>query len=276
MVISFIGGGNMAVAIVSGMLQQGFQTQEIHIVEPDVEKRTMLQEQYGVQVADPSEKLPISDMVILAVKPQQVASILGVIGSQVQQSLLMSVAAGVSIDALQILCGQTQRIIRAMPNTPALIRAGISGAIASSNVSASDKALANRVLHAIGEVIWVKEESALDAVTAISGSGPAYVFYFMQALQEAAQAQGFDAQTARQLVYSTFSGAVRLAQASSESVSTLRERVTSKKGTTEEGVAVLRQHQLLRAVDEAVKAAAKRSHALGQELMASLLIKKGR
>lgn len=270
MTISFIGGGNMAVAMLNGMLQQGFQAKEIHVVEPDAEKRNALVRQYGVQVAAASAALPISEVVILAVKPQQVATVLGAIGAQLQDSILMSIAAGVSIEALQFLCGITQRIVRVMPNTPALIRAGISGAIASPNVSDVDKALANRILLAMGEVVWVQKESALDAITAVSGSGPAYVFYFMQALQDAAQNQGFDPETARQLAYATFSGAVKLAQASSEHVSILRARVTSNKGTTEEGVAVLEQNHLLQTVNQAVKAAATRSQVLGQELMASL------
>jgi pyrroline-5-carboxylate reductase len=270
MKVSFIGGGNMAVAMVSGMLQQGFQAQEIHIVEPNEEKRTALASQYKVEVADPSQPLPDSDVVILAVKPQQVVEVLKNRGHSLQNSMLMSIAAGVSIKALQILCGKAQRIVRVMPNTPALIGAGISGAFASTNIEAADKILAEHILQAMGEVVWVDEESALDSITAVSGSGPAYVFYFIEALQQAAQNQGFDLDTARKLAYATFNGAVRLAQSSPESVNALRARVTSKKGTTEEGVAVLEQHQLLHTVDEAVKAAAERSRALEQELIKSL------
>jgi pyrroline-5-carboxylate reductase len=270
MKISFIGGGNMAVAMLSGMLQQGFTANSIHVIEPCVEKRTALAVQYKVTVADPSQPLPPSDFVILAVKPQQVIKVLHGIGGLLTHSVLMSIAAGVSIEVLQSLCGKAQRVVRVMPNTPALIGAGISGAFASANINEADKIAVERILQAIGEVVWVQHESALDGITAISGSGPAYVFYFMEALQEAAKNQGFDEEIAKKLVYATFNGAVKLAQLSPEPVSTLRARVTSKKGTTEEGVAILAQHQLFSTVDQAVKAAAKRSQALAQELISSL------
>lgn len=273
--VSFIGGGNMATAMLSGMLRHGFQPEEIYVVDPNLEKRLTLANQYGVEVGEPTAPLPLSDMVVLAVKPQQIANVLAQIGPQLQNSLVMSIAASVGIATLQTLCGGMPRIIRVMPNTPSLISAGVSGVFASPLVTDTDKLLAQRVLEAIGKVIWVEEESTLDPIAAVSGCGPAYVFSYLIAMLDAAQNQGFDPITARELVYATFSGAMKLAESSFESVYTLRERVMSKGGVTERGVAVLEQKGLSPIINEAVQAARERCQELEQVLLESFQIKKG-
>lgn len=273
MLISFVGGGNMTTAMLSGMLQNGFQPQDIYVVDPNQDKREALMRDYGIRTGEPSTPLPLSDMVILAVKPQQLSTILPQINAQLKTTVFVSILAGVSIEALQLLFKTPSRIIRVMPNTPSLVGAGVSGVFASSQTTKADKELAQRVLEAIGKVIWVNNESTLEAITAVSGCGPAYVFACMAALQEAAQKQGFDVEMAKELVYATFSGTIKLAEASLDSVYTLQKRVMSKGGVTERAIAVLEEHKLANIMDEAVQVAKKRSHELELLFLDSLQLK---
>ncbi|UXY14710.1 pyrroline-5-carboxylate reductase [Chitiniphilus purpureus] len=264
--ISFIGGGNMAAAMIGGLIQEGTAPQRIHVVDPDETKLHELAQRYGVSTARPGAALPSSRMAVLAVKPQQLEAVARQLAPELGGTLVVSIAAGIRSDTLAHWLGGHTRIVRVMPNTPALVRAGLSGAFAAPAVSDDDRAAAETVLRAIGEVVWVAEESRIDGITAISGSGPAYVFYFMEALQEAARAQGFDVSTARTLAYQTFAGAVALALASEDDAATLRLKVTSKGGTTERAIGTFEQQGLRDIVIAAAAAAATRSRELGDEL----------
>ncbi|HSC80459.1 MAG TPA: pyrroline-5-carboxylate reductase [Chitinolyticbacter sp.] len=266
MKISFIGGGNMASAMLGGMLGQGFAASEIHVVDPDKAQRVQLAAQYGVSVAEPGTALPHSDVIVLAVKPQQLKPVAQEIAAAAGQSLIISIAAGIRADTLSRWLGGHTQIVRVMPNTPALVQAGISGAYAMAGVDTAGRALAERILASIGDVVWVAQESEIDGITAISGSGPAYVFYFMEALQAAARAQGFETETARKLAYQTFAGAVKLALASDDDAATLRTKVTSKGGTTERAINAFETSQLRATIIAAASAAAARSRELGDEL----------
>ncbi|WP_035059937.1 pyrroline-5-carboxylate reductase [Andreprevotia chitinilytica] len=266
MKISFIGGGNMAAAMIGGMVAQGFAGSEIHIVEPDAGKRAQLQQQFGVSTGAPEDALPKSDAVVFAVKPQQLRAVAEALAPQIADSLVVTIAAGVRADTLSRWLSGAQRIVRVMPNTPALVRAGISGAYAATGVTADDRALAGRILDSIGETVWVDDESDIDGVTAISGSGPAYVFYFIESLQAAARAQGFNPEVAKKLAYQTFAGAVKLAMASEDDAATLRVKVTSKGGTTERAINALENSQVRATIIAAAAAAAARSKELGDEL----------
>ena len=265
MKITFIGGGNMAIAMIGGMLQQGFTATQIHVVEPDHSKREQLTTTWGISCSDPQTALPASDAILFAVKPQQLHSVASALGSQINGALVISIAAGIRSDTLAQWLGNNPRIVRVMPNTPALVQAGMSGAFATAGVTAADRSLTEQMLAAIGEMVWVSHENELDGITAISGSGPAYVFYFMEALQAAAEAQGFSPETARQLSYQTFAGAVKLALQSEDDAATLRKKVTSKGGTTEQGIATLEARGTGAAIIAAAAAAAARSFELGEE-----------
>ncbi|XZG69567.1 pyrroline-5-carboxylate reductase [Chitinibacteraceae bacterium HSL-7] len=265
MKMTFIGGGNMATAMLGGMLSQGFAASDIHIVEPDDAKRADFEKQWGVTTSAPGTPLPESAAIVLAVKPQQMKAVAEQLAPQIGQAMLISIAAGIRADALARWFG-SERVVRVMPNTPALIRKGISGAYATAAVSSADHALASRILESIGEVVWVDSEDDIDGITAISGSGPAYVFFFIEALQAAAKAQGFDDATARRLAYQTFAGSVDLAMQSSEDAETLRQRVTSKGGTTERAIKAFETSQLRATIIAGASAAAARSRELGEEL----------
>ncbi|SMC24467.1 pyrroline-5-carboxylate reductase [Andreprevotia lacus DSM 23236] len=266
MKISFIGGGNMAAAMIGGMVKQGFAGTDIHVVEPDAAKRAELAQQFGISTGSPDEALPASTAVIFAVKPQQLRSVAAALAPQLAGSLVISIAAGVRADTLGRWLGGLDRVVRVMPNTPALVQAGISGAYASPGATADDKALAERILGSIGETVWVADEEEIDGITAISGSGPAYVFYFIESLQAAARAQGFAPETARKLAYQTFAGAIKLALQSDDDAATLRQKVTSKGGTTERAINALENSQVRSTIIAAASAAAARSRELGEEL----------
>lgn len=266
MKITFIGGGNMATALIGGMIRQGFVADEIHVVDPDSGRRDFLSSSFGVQTSQPGAMLPASDIVLFAIKPQQFQSVAKAIKADIGNALVISIAAGIRVDTLSHWFEQDTRLIRIMPNTPALSQAGMSGVFAGHGVTASDKAITERILQAIGDFVWVDEESDMDGITAISGSGPAYVFYFMESLQAAARAQGFNPEIARKLAYQTFAGAVKLALESPDDIATLRQKVTSKGGTTERAINAFENCQLRAAIIAAASAAAARSKELGEEL----------
>lgn len=266
MKLTFIGGGNMAIAILGGLLQRGYQGQDILVVEPDTAKRTTLHAQWGVNVAEPGSPLPSSEVIILAVKPQQMRQVAEALAPQLGTALVVSIAAGIKLETLSRWLGGYDRIVRVMPNTPALVQAGMSGALAGTATSATDRAMTEEILHSVGDLVWVEKESELDGITAISGSGPAYVFYFMEALQAAARAQGFNPEIARKLAYQTFAGAVKLALGSEDDAETLRQKVTSKGGTTERAINALETSQVRATIIAAAAAAAARSRELGEEL----------
>jgi pyrroline-5-carboxylate reductase len=267
--IVFIGGGNMATALVGGMIGGGRAATDFAVVEPFAEQRARLVQRFpGLATHErvTAAALQGATLVVLAVKPQQMREACEPLAPLVRDvDALLSVAAGIRIADLSRWLGGYRRIVRAMPNTPGLIGAGIAGLYAPADVPAPQRAVAASVLEAAGQVVWVDDESMLDAVTGVSASGPAYVFYFIEALEKAARELGFDAAQARQLAYATFHGAVKLAIASAADPGTLRAQVTSKGGTTARGIATLEEHGVAQAIVECVKAATERARELGDE-----------
>lgn len=265
--ITFIGGGNMATALIGGMLAKGFDASAIHVVDPVPAARLHLSESHGVACFESVQQLAsLDDVIVMAVKPQHMRAVSADLYGRLADQLVLSIAAGIRLRDLGRWLGGHDRLARCMPNTPALIGQGISGLYASQAVSVAQRTQAQQILEAVGQVVWVHDEGALDAVTAVSGSGPAYVFYFIEAMQQAAVDAGLDAQTARALVLQTVRGATELAAQSTEPVSVLRERVTSKGGTTERALATLQQHGVANAIVQAVHAARVRATELGEEL----------
>ena len=263
--ICFIGGGNMASALIGGMLGKGFSAEQISVVEINAEHRARLQHDFTVRaVANLAEGIADSQVIVLAVKPQQLRVVAQQLTPLLSGELLISIAAGMRAVDLARWTG-SQAIVRAMPNTPALIQSGMTGLYALPAVTAAQREQAQSILAAVGETLWLQDEAMLDAVTAISGSGPAYVFYFIEALQQAAQELGFNAEDARRLSLATFLGASNLA-ASGEDVSVLRARVTSKNGTTERALLSLSTNHVAEHIVQAAHTAAARSREMGDEL----------
>ena len=264
--ISFIGGGNMARALVSGLLDQGFAASGIEVIESDADKRQQLQTDFGIVTTEQLPSVVNADVIVLAVKPQQLRDLSIFLGSLLQKQLVISIAAGIRCEDLARWLGGYQTIVRVMPNTPAQVLQGVSALYALPTVSEAQRAQAENILQAVGHTLWLTEESKMDAVTAISGSGPAYVFYFMEALQQAAIELGFSADEARMLTLQTFAGASTLATASSEPPAVLRAQVTSKGGTTEQALLSMENAAVKTAIIQAAHAAAARSQALGEQL----------
>jgi pyrroline-5-carboxylate reductase len=267
MKIAFVGGGNMANAIIGGLLQNGVSARNVSVVEIDVAARARLKEQYQViATQDLGEAVQDASVVVLAVKPQQLHRVADHLRPRLLEHLVISIAAGIRTIDLSRWLGGYARIVRVMPNTPALVRAGVSALFAMPGADAQDRQAAESILKSVGTTLWVDREDLMDAVTAVSGSGPAYVFYVMEAMMQAAEALGLSASAARQLTLETFYGAASLARQSDESVGLLRARVTSKGGTTERAIQSLDSQQVKRHVAEAVLQAALRSRELGDEL----------
>jgi pyrroline-5-carboxylate reductase len=263
----FIGGGNMATAIVGGLLAKGFKPEQFHIVEPYAEQRQKLAANLKVTaVADQDAALAGCDVIVLSVKPQQMREAAQVLRPHLSHQLVITIAAGITLSDLSRWLGGHATLVRAMPNTPALIHAGITGLFATPGVDAVAKRNAEALLGAVGEVVWFDREDLLDAVTAVSGSGPAYVFYFIEALEKAGLQLGMNADQARRLALQTFRGASELAGQSADPPQELRARVTSKGGTTERAIATMEESGLKEEIVRAVKAAAERSAELGRLL----------
>lgn len=270
-VTTFIGGGNMGCALVGGMLARGAPADGIRIVEPQAAQRDKLAARFpGVRVHAECDaaSLARADLIVFAVKPQQMQQAARAVAPHLARSpgvVVLSIAAGIrGADLARWLDGH-RTIVRAMPNTPALVGKGISGVHAAAGVDAAGRARCAAVLEAAGEMVWVADESMLDAVTGVSGSGPAYVFYFLEALERAAHELGFPAEDARRLAYTTFDGAIALAKASADDPATLRAQVTSKGGTTERALAVMEEAGVKERIVAAVKAAANRARELGDD-----------
>lgn len=270
MSITFIGGGNMASAIAGGLVARGRAASGISIVDPVDAQRAKLEAALpGVRTYASATAAAIagSSIVVLAVKPQQMREACAALAPHVAAvPVVLSIAAGSRSADISRWLGGYARIVRAMPDTPSLVGAGIAGLWSSPSVDASGRASATAILEACGEVVPVGREEALDAVTGISASGVAYVFYFIEALEAAARAHGFDAGDARRLAYATFDGAVKLAASSDEDCATLRARVTSKGGTTERGIAALEAARVREAIAAAVDAATRRATEMGELL----------
>jgi pyrroline-5-carboxylate reductase len=264
--ICFIGGGNMATALIGGLLKRDFMAAQLRVVELNADNRAKLLQEFGVQAtADLAAGVAGSEVIVLAVKPQQLHEVAAQLAPLLSGQLILSIAAGIrAADLARWL--DTQNVVRAMPNTPALIQSGMTGLYALPAVSKAQCEQAQNILAAVGETLWVQDEVMLDAVTAISGSGPAYVFYFIEAMQQAACELGFEDQDARRLSIATFLGASKLADASEDDVSVLRTRVTSKNGTTERALLSMEANSVAQHIVAAAKAAAARAKEMGDEL----------
>ncbi len=265
--ICFIGGGNMATAIIGGLLKaQYVSREEVRVVEINADGRTRLQNDFGVQAsAELAQGVAGSDVVVLAVKPQQLRELCAELKPLLGGQLVLSIAAGIRASDLARWLA-TQNVVRAMPNTPALIQSGITGLYALPDVAAQQREISTNILNAVGSTLWLEKEEMMDGITAVSGSGPAYVFYFIEAMQQAARELGFDEAQAKNLVIDTFLGAARLAQASPEEAAVLRARVTSKNGTTERALLRMESAQVKQHIVAGVHAAAERSREMGDEL----------
>ena len=267
--IAFIGGGNMTRSLVGGLVAAGTPSRTISVSEPQLELRNNLQKDFDINVhADNLSAATGTRVIILAVKPQVLQQVVVPLGSLVaeHQPLLVSVAAGVTAASIERWIGGQPALVRVMPNTPALVGAGISALCANSKVSAGQRELAETIMSAVGQTVWVEDESLMDIVTAVSGSGPAYFFYVMQAINDAAVSGGLDAETARLLTLETALGAARLALESAEDPGTLQKRVTSPGGTTEAAINVLDSSGVSKAFQNAVSAASIRGGELAKLL----------
>jgi pyrroline-5-carboxylate reductase len=265
--ITFIGGGNMARALIGGLVARGTASSALAVVEINTEARATVAARFGVAAFAAIEPAAVlnAQVIVLAVKPQNVRGVARELATLVKRQTILSIAAGIRLADLSRWLLGYRRLVRAMPNTPALIGAGIAGLYAMPGVDGDGRAHAASVLEAVGSILWCEREDDLDAVTAVSGSGPAYVFYFIEALEDAARALGFEPVDARRLALATFSGAVRLAEQSESELSVLRGQVTSKGGTTEAAIAALNEAAVRTSIVTAAKAAALRAHELGDQ-----------
>ncbi|ADC63800.1 pyrroline-5-carboxylate reductase [Allochromatium vinosum] len=267
--IRFIGGGNMATSLIAGLIADGYAPQAIQVSDPSPERRHALQASLGVRaLATNAEALAGAETLVLCVKPQLAASVCAELAPLLdgQRPLIVSVMAGVPEQTLQRWLGASLPIVRAMPNTPAMVQTGAIGLHASPEVDAEGRNRAETILRAVGLVRWVEDESHIDAVTAISGSGPAYFFLFMEALEQAAIELGLDGETARLLTIQTALGAAKMAMESTDPPARLREQVTSPGGTTERALAVFDEADLRALVERAARAARDRAVELSKTL----------
>ncbi len=264
-VIAFIGGGNMASAIIGGLIRQGHPAQQIEVVEPWAEAREALRKNYGITAqTEAGPALQRARIVVWAVKPQTFKDAAGEAKAHTQDSLHLSVAAGIRSDSIAQWLG-SERIVRTMPNTPALVGKGMSALFARPAVSAAERQSVEAIMASTGAFLWVEHEKQLDAVTALSGSGPAYVFYFLEAMTRAGVGMGLTEQQAHQLAVGTFVGAAELARRSDEPPALLRERVTSKGGTTYAALQSMESDGVGARFEAAMRAAEQRAHELGNE-----------
>ena len=272
--ITFIGGGNMGRALISGLLANGFEANQLSVVEANASTGLQLHQDFGVQIIGALDQIAFdfskNNVVVMAIKPQDFNVVAKSLSAKLKHvtapgPLILSIAAGIRLKDMSRWLDHA-RCVRAMPNTPALIGKGITGLFADIAVSASDRALAETICNAVGQAVWVNEEKLMDAVTAVSGSGPAYVFAFLEAMQSGGEKLGLDAATARKLAYATLEGATQLAHNSDEHAGVLRERVTSKGGTTAAALDMLKQLDWHGALEKAIDAANHRGKAMGDEL----------
>ncbi|AGX86830.1 pyrroline-5-carboxylate reductase [Candidatus Symbiobacter mobilis] len=262
--IAFVGGGNMARAILGGLLQRGIPAEVFDVVDPSDAARDCIKREFGIHaVASADKSLEFADTVVWAVKPQTFRQAALAAVPYVGGALHLSIAAGIRSDAISAWLG-SQRIVRAMPNTVALIGAGVSGLYARAEVSAADRHQIESILSTTGDLFWCAQEEQLDAVTAISGCGPGYVFYFMEAMATAAAEMGLPADMAHRLTLATFAGAGTLARSSGESPETLRRQVTSEGGATHAAITLMEERGVCAHFIEAMHAAKARTVALGE------------
>jgi len=267
--LGFIGAGNMASSLIAGLLADGYQAQHIWASDVDAEKLARLHARFGIHTAkDNRTVVENSQILILAVKPQTMQTVAREIGAVVKRCkpLVISLAAGITEAAIDRWLGGDNAIVRCMPNTPALVKTGATALHGNVKISAEQCNRAEAVLRSVGVAVWVEREELLDTVTALSGSGPAYFFLLMEAMEDAAVALGLDAQTARLLTQQTALGAARVAIEAEESPAGLRQRVTSPGGTTEQAIGAFEKAGLRALVLEAMKAARDRAVELSRRL----------
>jgi len=277
MKIVFIGGGNMAAALIAGLAGKLVPGANIHVVDPNPASLEKLQREHAVTVAtEVDQEVSHAEVVVLAVKPQVMREVAAQVQPQLQAAqqkghtpLVLSIAAGIRATDLSRWLGGYAAIVRTMPNTPALIGMGVTGMVASAGVTLAQREAADQIMKAVGSTVWLDDEAKIDPVTAVSGSGPAYVFYFIEAMQQAAQELGLTAEQGSQLAIATFTGAAQLAAQSKEPVSVLRERVTSKGGTTYAALTSMDDSGVQAAIVKALHAAAARGKELGEQLGAA-------
>ena len=272
--ITFIGGGNMGRALISGLLANGFEANQLSVVEANASTGLQLHQDFGVQIIGALDQIAFdfskNNVVVMAIKPQDFNVVAKSLSVKLKHAtapgpLILSIAAGIRLKDMSRWLDHA-RCVRAMPNTPALIGKGMTGLFADAAVNASDRTLAETICNAVGQTVWVSEEKLMDAVTAVSGSGPAYVFAFLEAMQSSGEKLGLDPATARKLAYATLEGATQLAHNSDEHAGILRERVTSKGGTTAAALDILKQLDWQGALEKAIDAASQRGKAMGDEL----------
>lgn len=263
----FIGGGNMAGAMIAGLRASGVEGSAIHAIEPNDDARDALVQRFGIDASGAAPTGEHFDAIVLAVKPQQADTALAAcrpLFATNPHAVLISIAAGLRCETLHRASGGHPLIVRAMPNTPALIGEGATGVFVAPGVPPAQAALAQRILASTGLVVSIAREELLDTVTAVSGSGPAYVFLLIESMIDAAIANGLDAATARKLVLGSVRGAAMLAEQSGEPVEILRKRVTSSGGTTAAAIAVMEKAGLKAIIGSAISAARERGEALGR------------
>lgn len=268
-IIGFIGGGNMARSLIGGLVADHVDPKRILVSEPDAARRGELEALFGISTVDDNGRLvAAADAVVLAIKPQAMKEVCTAVAGAVQakRPLLVSIAAGIRIEAIQRWLGGTHAVVRTMPNTPALVQCGATALFASPQVTSAQRELAEGVMRAVGLTLWLEQEQQMDAVTALSGSGPAYFFLVMEALEKAGVALGLAPDTARLLTLQTAFGAAKMALESHDDTTVLRQRVTSPGGTTERAIGVLQEGQLEALFGRALTGARDRS----QELAAML------
>ncbi|HEY4365875.1 MAG TPA: pyrroline-5-carboxylate reductase [Steroidobacteraceae bacterium] len=267
MKIAFLGGGNMASALIGGLIAKGRDPRSISVIELSPAARERLGARFPVHLSTaPDAAVQGSEVLVLAIKPQDMKAALASLSGFSKEKLIVSVAAGIRLDALSRWLGGHKKIVRCMPNTPGLIGAGITGLYASSDVEKKEKEKAESILRAVGEVIWVAEERLLDPVTAVSASGPAYVFWFIEQLAASAAKLGIPKEDALALAKQTVLGAARLAAASEKEPAELRRDVTSKGGTTEAALKVFEEEKLAERFFRAIEAASRRGEEMGKEI----------
>ena len=272
--ITFIGGGNMGRALIGGLLASGLQAKQMTVVEPFTATAEKLKTDFSLTVVHSFDQLQfdstLEQVVVMAVKPQDFKQVALALAPHLkaiaaERLLIISIAAGIRLSSMTSWLSHS-RCVRAMPNTPALIGMGMTGLSADASVDAQARSKAAALCNAVGQSVWVSNENLIDAVTALSGSGPAYVFAFLEALQSGGEKLGLDPASARALAYATLQGAAQLAMNSAESAGSLREKVTSKGGTTAAALAVLKEEDWQGILEAALAAAAKRGKAMGDEL----------
>jgi pyrroline-5-carboxylate reductase len=267
--IGFIGGGNMAASLIGGLIADGWPADKIHVSDPDHGRRELLHSRFSVHSHDDNiATVQATDVLVLAVKPQSMSAVVRPLAAAIaqKQALLITIAAGINLTDLSRWCGDYTRLVRSMPNTPALVQSSATALYADPSVDAAGRDLAETIMRAVGLTLWVDSEEQIDAVTALSGSGPAYFFYIMEAIEEAGIGLGLSAKNARLLTLQTAFGAAKMALESADDPQTLRQKVTSPGGTTERALSELQQGDLKALLNQAIKAACERSQELAKEL----------